>query len=728
MKIYNKVVIDMSSEMVIEEDSFEYNGDLALCGGPGAGGGGSVSVEPLYLTDYREMMDGTDTDSLTTSLVGVINTAVASGGNPYDGEAAYDPNAELDEMQERHDSFDEAVAALDYDADWEAIIETTKGKLSSVGLSTSDDLSALISSIVSEAVTHAASNVASVLATAKTDVDGIIDDVIPNADGLIDTVINDSNTDAKTIVDANVIKGKTLAEDIKNKVIADVKVDTNIIANLSSDFSSDKVADEFTTAKTAARDATSSDYNAAKAAVRSAVATEYSLAKIAARSAGIVDYNSAKTSAKNSADSDFSSIKTILRGMIDSDFSSAKTITDTNIQSIVDSISNFATSKISTVINMAMSTASQNNSALDTLRTAFETRKTKSHMRSLGRFAATMADVNAVNGNSGFVMGLAMLEDSFQDTLDLFDAENAWKNYQLVFPSYVESFHRLFDAQMEGYLKSISDYINTIQVNNSDYIKMTQINSAEHLESIRSDVAGYLKANQIDMAEYLKSIQIDSSAYMQSFIAILPSYLSAYVQMIPNYLKSYELALPQYLNSVNGLTDLRTKISAALGQAQANMVKEFTQTSLGVVDSEYKSHLQAQVNTDLQFRDNKIKFISGGADQVVSMMKSEFELDYQALHTQAEIDRMKIVAFSEQYVQDLQIDVGDARWDLEVYQYGANMLGSFHGGTVTNPQSTTKTQSVLGGAMAGASIGATTGQPMMIGIGAAVGGLAGLMM
>ncbi|WP_031485687.1 hypothetical protein [Maridesulfovibrio frigidus] len=46
MKIYTKVVIDMATGEVEHEESFEYNGPVALCGG--SGGGGSDSIDEKY--------------------------------------------------------------------------------------------------------------------------------------------------------------------------------------------------------------------------------------------------------------------------------------------------------------------------------------------------------------------------------------------------------------------------------------------------------------------------------------------------------------------------------------------------------------------------------------------------------------------------------------------------------------------------------------------------------
>jgi hypothetical protein len=65
------------------------------------------------------------------------------------------------------------------------------------------------------------------------------------------------------------------------------------------------------------------------------------------------------------------------------------------------------------------------------------------------------------------------------------------------------------------------------------------------------------------------------------------------------------------------------------------------------------------------------------------------------------------------------------RWDLENYQYGANMLGAISGGTVgVAGGKTNKVASALGGALSGAAAGAVIsgGNP----VGAAIGGIVGL--
>ena len=54
MKIYTKLVIDMATDKVLEEESFEYNGPVAQCGSSGGGGGGSMPADTTNITTVRE--------------------------------------------------------------------------------------------------------------------------------------------------------------------------------------------------------------------------------------------------------------------------------------------------------------------------------------------------------------------------------------------------------------------------------------------------------------------------------------------------------------------------------------------------------------------------------------------------------------------------------------------------------------------------------------------------
>jgi hypothetical protein len=54
MKIYTKLVIDMTTDEILEEESFEYNGPVAQCGSSGGGGGSSMPANTTNITTVRE--------------------------------------------------------------------------------------------------------------------------------------------------------------------------------------------------------------------------------------------------------------------------------------------------------------------------------------------------------------------------------------------------------------------------------------------------------------------------------------------------------------------------------------------------------------------------------------------------------------------------------------------------------------------------------------------------
>ncbi|MFA7256044.1 MAG: hypothetical protein WC047_00515 [Kiritimatiellales bacterium] len=69
MKVYNSVTIDMSTGETISEDSYEYHGDVALCGGGGGGGNTNTIQEAdpwVGQQDYlREIFARANTQSKT---------------------------------------------------------------------------------------------------------------------------------------------------------------------------------------------------------------------------------------------------------------------------------------------------------------------------------------------------------------------------------------------------------------------------------------------------------------------------------------------------------------------------------------------------------------------------------------------------------------------------------------------------------------------------------------
>ena len=108
-----------------------------------------------------------------------------------------------------------------------------------------------------------------------------------------------------------------------------------------------------------------------------------------------------------------------------------------------------------------------------------------------------------------------------------------------------------------------------------------------------------------------------------------------------------------------------------------------------------------------------------GTSQMLQLMLQRLSLEESYVKMVIEGKRIKIVAEKEETDRNAELDKFDGLWDLEVFQYGANVMASVSGGTAT-PHRPSTAQSVLGGAMSGAAAGA-----MIPGLGPLAGGIIG---
>jgi hypothetical protein len=113
----------------------------------------------------------------------------------------------------------------------------------------------------------------------------------------------------------------------------------------------------------------------------------------------------------------------------------------------------------------------------------------------------------------------------------------------------------------------------------------------------------------------------------------------------------------------------------------------------------------------------------------IYLQKMEYERTIEA----ATIEKIRLgIAAEQDYQTELKALAADlARWPLEVFKYGGNMLAAIAGGTTSSvPVDGSKTARIIGsglaGAVAGAQIAAATAGSGSSGIGAIIGGIAGV--
>jgi hypothetical protein len=127
------------------------------------------------------------------------------------------------------------------------------------------------------------------------------------------------------------------------------------------------------------------------------------------------------------------------------------------------------------------------------------------------------------------------------------------------------------------------------------------------------------------------------------------------------------------------------------------------------------------------------EMIINAAEGILRMNVAKAELQKTVAHYTIEANRLRIVATKEQTDTTIALAVGDGKWDLELYQYGANVMASISGAAVIPSSSSSKgpttAQSAIGGALAGAAIGSElfgkTGGAVGAGVGLGLGLLFG---
>ena len=131
MKVYTKVVIDMSMLEVIDEESFDYVGPIVRCkkggGGSGGGGGGSGKVE------YPAYMEAMHTTWLT-DVDGYMDAAI--GNSPFTTAAAYVPDTDLTAMDTAVTAFNAVVDAISVATDYASYSTAVKNQVDNNVIST----------------------------------------------------------------------------------------------------------------------------------------------------------------------------------------------------------------------------------------------------------------------------------------------------------------------------------------------------------------------------------------------------------------------------------------------------------------------------------------------------------------------------------------------------------------------------------------------------------------
>ena len=115
MKVITKCVIDMKTSEIIEEESYEYEGPLALCSGSGGGGSGAGEVNyPDYMKlvhdDWLEGVGGNPGTTVDKDVTEAMNEALDN--SPWVGANEYDPSIAISTYEATIQQFAGVLAGI----------------------------------------------------------------------------------------------------------------------------------------------------------------------------------------------------------------------------------------------------------------------------------------------------------------------------------------------------------------------------------------------------------------------------------------------------------------------------------------------------------------------------------------------------------------------------------------------------------------------------------------
>jgi len=140
-----------------------------------------------------------------------------------------------------------------------------------------------------------------------------------------------------------------------------------------------------------------------------------------------------------------------------------------------------------------------------------------------------------------------------------------------------------------------------------------------------------------------------------------------------------------------------------------------------------QAHLATKAQVHLQEEQLKNQYILEATRLMTDQNRMRVASEGQLVEYQRQVSSANIVAYNDQYQQDLDIDVKGQNWDLELFQQGANVMSAISGSVVPTAAKPSRASSTMSGALGGAATGALIGSKVGGGWGALIGGGIGLI-
>jgi len=288
---------------------------------------------------------------------------------------------------------------------------------------------------------------------------------------------------------------------------------------------------------------------------------------------------------------------------------------------------------------------------------------------------------------------------------------------QIGYPLYMEVIHELLlnGAAGTGNTVNMMEAMNAAWTSGNPYAGTTVYDPALDIDIFSTAVNDYhTEINTMSPKNIWESIIlkaegiIDNNILNNSFIS---TELAASDAVIDDRIVSD--ILPRFQV---GMRDINAVMSSAFVIGKSN-IEAFAQRD----KNKYAATLR------LDSHKNRSAMIDSAVNSMMSFTTARLDFLKMANHYLIESARIKVVMLSEELDQQLKYDASDTLWDLEIFQYGNNMLAAISGrGGASGAQGPSQAAKALGGGLSGASMGAMAGYEVSGSwIGAVVGGVIG---
>jgi hypothetical protein len=187
------------------------------------------------------------------------------------------------------------------------------------------------------------------------------------------------------------------------------------------------------------------------------------------------------------------------------------------------------------------------------------------------------------------------------------------------------------------------------------------------------------------------------------------------------------------INAVNssafaiGLAVLESDFEDRIKEASNDLRLPMTQAAFSSFIQVYLNVVKDYLSSYSSAQKDKLTYMFGGAQIISDLTQDEYANQQKLTDITADVKRTKIIAKTEEYERNLEIDVKEALWDADMYQAMGNIVSAGSGSIVPLPNGPSRAQTALSGGLSGAALGAkiSGGNPWITGAGGVVGALAG---